>query len=128
MDVKISEEKLEKIIDLVVNGIGVDKSDSFQSRSVTLRYIEFLTPGNRREVISRYYPDINIVVVNDEKLYDLVSVWVASHKLYDIIKDEVIKRIYEKYTKRYIKRFKAVRYPDDIRSIKYMSDEDFNKK
>ena len=127
MDVKISEEKLEKIIDVVVNGIGVDKSDSFQSRSVTLRYIEFLTPGNRREVISRYYPDINIVVVNDEKLYDLVSVWVASHKLYDIIKDEVIKRIYEKYTKRYIKRFKSVRYPDDIRSIKYVSNTDFNK-
>ena len=127
MDVKISEEKLEKIIDVVVNGIGVDKSDSFQSRSVTLRYIEFLTPGNRREVISRYYPDINRVVVNDEKLYDLVSVWVASHKLYDIIKDEVIKRIYEKYTKRYIKRLKAVRFPDEIRSIKYVSNTDFNK-
>jgi len=124
MDVKISEEKLEKIIDVVVNGIGVDKYDSFQSRSITLRYIEFLTPGNRREVISRYYPDINKVVVNDEKLYDLVSVWVASHKLYDIIKDEVIKRIYGKYTK----RFKAVRYPDDIRSIKYVSNMDFNKK
>ena len=123
MDVKISEEKLEKIIDVVVNGIGVDKSDSFQSRSINLRYVEFLTPGNRREVISRYYPDINRVVVNDEKLYDLVSVWVASHKLYDIIKDEVIKRIYEKYTK----RFKAVRYPDDIRSIKYVSNTDFNK-
>jgi hypothetical protein len=123
MDVKISEEKLEKIIDVVVNGIGVDKYDSFQSRSITLRYIEFLTPGNRREVISRYYPDINKVVVNDEKLYDLVSVWVASHKLYDIIKDEVIKRIYGKYTK----RFKAVRYPDDIRSIKYVSNTDFNK-
>ena len=127
MEIKVSKEKLEFLIDVVVNGIGVDKSDSFQSRSVTLRYIEFLTPGNRREVISRYYPDINIVVVNDEKLYDLVSVWVASHKLYDIIKDEVIKRIYEKYTKRYIKRFKAVRYPDDIRSIKYVSNTDFNK-
>ena len=123
MEIKISEDKLEKIIDVVVNGIGVDKYDSFQSRSITLRYIEFLTPGNRREVISRYYPDINKVVVNDEKLYDLVSVWVASHKLYDIIKDEVIKRMYGKYTK----RFKAVRYPDDIRSIKYVSNTDFNK-
>ena len=65
MEIKISEEKLEKIIDVVVNGIGVDKYDSFQSRSITLRYIEFLTPGNRREVISRYYPDINKVVVNE---------------------------------------------------------------
>jgi hypothetical protein len=123
MDVKISEEKLEKIIDTIVNGIGVDKYDSFQSRSAHLHYIEFLTPGNRREVISRYYPDINRVVVNDEKLYDLVSVWVASHKLYDIIKDVVIKRIYGKYTK----RFKVIRYPDDIRSIKYVSNTDFNK-
>jgi hypothetical protein len=124
MDVKISEEKLEKIIDVVVNGIGVDKYDSFQSRSISLRYVEFLTPGNRREVISRYYPDINRVVVNDEKFYDLVSVWVSSYKLYDIIKDEVIKRIYGKYTK----RFKAVRYPDEIRDIKYVSDTDFNQK
>jgi hypothetical protein len=124
MDVKISEEKLEKIIDVVVNGIGVDKYDSFQTRSITLRYVEFLTPGNRREVISRYYPDINRVVVNDEKFYDLVSVWVSSYKLYDIIKDEVIKRIYGKYTK----RFKAVRYPDEIRDIKYVSDTDFNQK
>ena len=123
MEIKISEDKLEKIIDVVVNGIGVDKYDSFQSRSINLRYVEFLTPGNRRDVISRYYPDINKVVVNDEKLYDLVSVWVASHKLYDIIKDEVIKRIYGKYTK----RFKAVRYPDDILSIKYVSNTDFNK-
>jgi hypothetical protein len=124
MEIKISEEKLEKIIDVVVNGIGVDKYDSFQSRSISLRYVEFLTPGNRREVISRYYPDINRVVVNDEKFYDLVSVWVSSYKLYDIIKDEVIKRIYGKYTK----RFKAVRYPDEIRDIKYVSDTDFNQK
>jgi len=123
MEIKISDEKLEKIIDVVVNGIGVDKYDSFQSRSITLRYIEFLTPGTRRDVISRYYPDINKVVVNDEKFYDLVSVWVSSYNLYDIIKDEVIKRIYGKYTK----RFKAVRYPDDIRSIKYVSNTDFNK-
>ena len=93
MEIKISEDKLEKIIDVVVNGIGVDKYDSFQSRSVSLRYIEFLTPGNRRDVISRYYPGMNIVVVNDEKLYDLISGWVGSYKLYDIIKDEVNKRI-----------------------------------
>jgi hypothetical protein len=123
MDIKISEDKLEKIIDIVVNSIGVDKYDSFQSRSINLRYVEFLTPGNRRDVISRYYPDINRVVVNDEKFYDLVSIWVSSYKLYDIIKDEVIKRIYGKYTE----RFKSIRYPDDIRDTKYVSNMDFNK-
>jgi hypothetical protein len=124
MEIKISEEKLDKIVDTIVNGIGVDDRDSFQTRSINLRYVEFLTPGNRRDVISRYYPDINRVVVNDEKFYDLVSVWVSSYKLYDIIKDEVIKKIYGRFTK----RFKAVRYPDEIRDIKYMSNMDFNKK
>jgi hypothetical protein len=124
MEIKISEEKLEKIIDTIVNSIGVDSRDSFQTRSINLRYVEFLTPGNRRDVISRYYPDINRVVVNDEKFYDLVSVWVSSYKLYDIIKDEIIKRIYKKFTK----RFKSVIYPDEIRDMKYVSNTDFNKK
>lgn len=124
MEIKISEDKLEKIIDTVVNGIGVDKYDSFQARTRNdISYVEFLTPRTREYVISRYYPELVLMVVNNEKLYDLVSIWVASHKLYDIIKDEVIKRIYGKYTK----RFKAVRYPDDIRSIKYVSNTDFNK-
>jgi len=124
MEIKISEDKLGKIIDTVVNGIGVDKYDSFQSRvGSRLSYIEFLTPGNRRETISRYYPEINLVVVNDEKLYDLISVWVGSPKLYNTIKDEIIIRIYKKYTNRFRRMSDSV-----IRNIKYMSDEQFNKK
>jgi hypothetical protein len=39
MEIKISEEKLEKIIDVVFDSLGVDKYDSFQSRSITARYI-----------------------------------------------------------------------------------------
>jgi len=124
MDIKISEDKVEKIIDTIVNGIGVDKYDSFQARTRNnISYVEFLTPRTREYVISRYYPELVLIVVNNEKLYDLVSVWVSSHKLYDIIKDEIIKRIYQKYTNRFTKRF-----PNDIWNIKYMSDEDFNKK
>jgi hypothetical protein len=123
MEIKISEDKIEKIIDTIVNGISVDKNDSFQSRIAHLYYIEFLTPGTREYVISRYYPDINLAVVNDEKFYDLISVWVASHKLYNMIKSEVIKRIYKKYTGRY-KRMSEY----EIRNIKFMSDEQFNKK
>lgn len=124
MEIKISEDKLEKIIDTIVNGIGVDKYDSFQSRMGSkFSYIEFLTPGNRRETISRYYPEINLVVVNDEKLYDLISVWVGSPKLYNTIKDEIIIRIYKKYTNRFRRMSDSV-----IRNIKYISDEQFNKK
>ena len=99
MEIKISEEKLEKIIDVVFDSLGVDKHDSFQSRSINTYYIEFLTPGTRQSVISRYYPDLNLAVVNDEKFYDLVS----------------------------SDRFKTRNY-GDIRNIKYRSDEEFNKK
>jgi hypothetical protein len=124
MEIKISEDKLEKIIDTIVNGIGVDKYDSFQSRMGSkFSYIEFLRPGNRRETISRYYTELNTVAVNDEKLYDLVSIWVGSPNLYNTIKDEVIKRIYKKYTNRFRRMSDSV-----IRNIKYMSDEQFNKK
>jgi uncharacterized protein YifN (PemK superfamily) len=124
MKIKISEDKLEKIIDTIVNGIGVDRYDCFQSRMGSkLLYVEFLTPGTREYVISRYYPDINLAVVNDEKFYDLISVWVGSPNLYNTIKDEVIKRIYKKYTNRFRRMFDSV-----IRNIKYMSDEEFSKK
>lgn len=123
MDFRISEDKLENIINTVVNGLGIDKRDSFQVRSGHLSYIEFLTPGTRKNVISRYYDGLNLVVVNNEKLYDLVSVWVGSKGVYDLIKDEIIKRIYKKYTG----RFKSL-YQGEIRTIKYMDDEQFNKK
>jgi hypothetical protein len=36
MEIKISEDKLEKIIDTVVNGIGVDKYISIKEYSFTL--------------------------------------------------------------------------------------------
>ena len=123
MDVKISEDKLNLLKDVVFDGIGVDKYDSFQSRSISMPYIEFLTPNTRRNVISRYYPEINLVVVNDEKFYDLINKYVGSHKFYDLIKDDIIRRIFKVYSD----RFKTRSY-EDIRTIKYRSDEEFNKK
>jgi hypothetical protein len=123
MEIKISEDKLDYLKDVVFDGLGIDKYTSFQSRSVSIRYIEFLTPGTRQNVISRYYPDINLVVVNDEKFYELISMYVGSYNFYDLIKDDIIKRIFKVYSD----RFKAREY-DDIRTIKYMSNEQFNKK
>lgn len=120
MEIKISDEKLDYLKDVIVDGLGVDKYISFQSRAVSTRYIEFLTPGTREYVISRYYPDINLVVVNDERFYDLISKFVGSYKVYDLIKDDIIKQIYKIYTER--------RGFEDIRNLKYMSNMDFNKK
>lgn len=123
MDIKISKEKLGLLIDVVVDGLGIDMYDSFQSRTISTRYIEFLTPETREYVISRYYPDMNLVIVNDEKFYDLIRKFVGSRKFYDLIKDNVIKRIFKVYSD----RFKTRNY-GDIRTIKYVSDEQFNKK
>jgi hypothetical protein len=124
MEIKLNQEKLNFLTDIIIDSLDIDKYDSFQSRTITIRYIEFLTPGTRENVISRYYPDTNLVVVNNEKFYDLISDWVNSHKVYDLIKNELIKRIYKIYTNRFI----SIRFPNEIRIIKYMSDEAFNKK
>jgi hypothetical protein len=123
MKIKISEDKLDLLKDVVFDGLNIDKHSSFQSRSIDTRYIEFLTPDTRKDVISRYYPDIGIAVVNDEKFYDLISGMVGSHKVYDLIKDDLIKQIFKVYSD----RFKSRDF-GEIRNLKYRSDEEFNKK
>ena len=123
MKIKISEDKLDLLKDVVFDGLNIDKHSSFQSRSINTRYIEFLTPNTRKDVISRYYPDLNLAVVNDEKFYDLISGIVGSHNVYDLIKDDLIRQIFKVYTE----RFKSRDF-GDIRNLKYRSDEEFNKK
>ena len=123
MKIKISEDKLNLLKDVVFDGLNIDKYDSFQSRSIDKFYIEFLTPGTRKNVISRYYHEINLAVVNDEKFYDLISGMVGSHKVYDLIKDDLIKQIFKVYSDRFSKRNYG-----EIRNLKYRSDEEFNKK
>lgn len=123
MKIKISEDKLDLLKDVVFDGLNIDKHSSFQSRSINTPLIEFLTPDTRKDVISRYYPDLNLAVVNDEKFYDLISGMVGSHNVYDLIKDDLIRQIFKVYTE----RFKSRNF-GDIRNLKYRSDEEFNKK
>jgi len=124
MEIKVSEEKLDFLKDFIIDGLGIDKYDSFQPRSINIiNYIEFLTPGTREYVISRYYPELGLAVVNDERFYNLISKFVGSHKVYDLIKGDIIKKIFKIYTDRF-----KTRYYEDIRTIKYMSDEKFNEK
>ena len=125
MEIKVSEEKLDFLKDFIIDGLGIDKYDSFQPRSINIiNYIEFLTPGTREYVISRYYPQLGLAVVNDERFYNLISKFVGSHKVYDLIKDDIIKKIFKIYTKRFL----SIRFPNDIQHTKFMSDEQFNKK
>ena len=58
MDIKISQEKLNYLENIIFDSFGIDNEDwqsPFQSR---MGRIEFLTPGTRQDVISRYLPDI----------------------------------------------------------------------
>ena len=123
MKIKISEDKLNLLKDVVFDGLNINKYSSFQSRSIDNRHIEFLTPDTRKDVISRYYPEIGLAVVNDEKFYDLISGMVGSHKVYDLIKDDLIKQIFKVYSDRF-----KTRDFGDIQNLKYRSDEEFNKK
>lgn len=120
MNVKITEEKLNKLISIVLDFLRI-VNDSFQLRVGPLfNYIEFLTPDTRKKVIARYYNDLNLIVVNDDEFYELINLWVGSKKIYDKIKGELIKQIYKKYTN----RFKSI-YKNEIQHIKYLSDEQF---
>ena len=68
MEIKISEDKLDYLKDIIIDGLNIDKYNSFQPRSTSVvHYIEFLTPVTREYVIARYYPDTNLVVVNNDK-------------------------------------------------------------
>ena len=119
MEIKISQEKLDYLTDTIFDGLGVDVnhlSHSFQSR---MGRIEFLTPGTRQEVVGRYDYDYNYISVFDDKLYDLVKPWV-SRKVYDLIKRDLIKRIFKVYTGKY----KSI-YRGEPKSIKFV-DKDYN--
>ena len=120
MDVKISEGKLEFLMDTIFDGIGVDVnhlSHSFQSR---MSRIEFLTPGTRQDVISRYDKDYNYISVFDDRFYDLVDGYV-NRKVYDLIKESLIRKVFKTYTD----RFPSI-YKEEPKEVKFV-DKDYNK-
>jgi hypothetical protein len=77
------------------------------------------------EVISKtsYGVDRNVKGLStiNLKLIDIRNA--GSHKVYDLIKDDLIKQIFKVYSDRFSKRNYG-----EIRNIKYRSDEEFNKK
>jgi hypothetical protein len=119
MEIKISQEKLDYLKDTIFDSLGVDVnhlSHSFQNR---MSRLEFLTPGTRQEVIARYDYDYNYISVFDDKFYDLVGLWV-SRKVYDLIKRDLIQRIFKVYTGKY----KSI-YKGEPKVIKFV-DKDYN--
>jgi hypothetical protein len=121
MDVKISEEKLEFLMDTIFDGLGVDVNRLSHNFQVRMSYLEFLASvTTRREMVAKYDFEWNYIIVFDDKFYDLVKPWV-SRKVYDVIKEDLIKRIFKVYTKKY----KSI-YKEEPKSIKFV-DKGFNK-
>jgi hypothetical protein len=121
MDIKISEGKLEFLIDTIFDGIGVDVNHLSHNFQVRMSYLEFLVGvTTRREMVAKYDFQYNYIIVFDNKFYDLVKPWV-SYKVYDLIKEELIKRIFKVYTGKY----KSI-YKEEPKSIKFV-DKEYNK-
>jgi hypothetical protein len=121
MDVKISEKKLEFLMDTIFDGLGIDVNHLSHNFQVRMSYLEFLASvTTRREMVAKYDFEWNYIIVFDEKFYDLVKPWV-SRKVYDVIKEDLIKRIFKVYTGKY----KSI-YKDEPKSIKFV-DRDYNK-
>ena len=121
MDVKISEGKLEFLMDTIFDGLGVDVNRLSHNFQVRMSYLEFLASvTTRREMVAKYDFEWNYIIVFDDKFYNLVKPWVY-RKVYDVIKEDLIKRIFKVYTKKY----KSI-YKEEPKSIKFV-DKDFNK-
>ena len=105
MDIKISEEKIKKLKDIVISSLGIDEDNlirAFQSRMNGYK-VQFLTPGTRKHVIAEYYgfDNKNFIRVSDDYFYDLVSPIFGSRNIYNEIREDLIRRIFKIYTSRY---------------------------
>lgn len=119
MNIKVSQEKLDMLKDIVINGIGIEDDNSFEAltkffQSRTNR-LQFLTPNTRRDTIAEYILEPNNIVVYDDKFYDLLSSFIGSRKVYDLVKEDIIRRIFKTFTKRY----KAA-FPKDPESVDFV--------
>jgi hypothetical protein len=120
MEIKISQQKLVYLEDIIFDSFGIDNEDwqsPFQSR---MGRIEFLTPGTRQDVISRYDKDYNYISVFDDRFYDLVDGYV-NRKVYDLIKESLIRKVFKTYTDRFPSIFK-----EEPKEVKFV-DKDYNK-
>ena len=122
MNLKISQEKLNFLEDTIFEGLDIFESDWKTPFQIRYGRIEFLTPGNRRGVIGFYDPEYsyNYISVNDDKFYDLLKSYVP-RQVYDLIKENLIKRIFKVYTDRYPSIYKK-----EVKDVSFV-DGNYNK-
>ena len=122
MNLNISQEKLNFLEDTIFEGLDIFESDWKTPFQIRYGRIEFLTPGNRRGVIGFYDPEYsyNYISVNDDKFYDLLKSYVP-RQVYDLIKENLIKRIFKVYTDRYPSIYKK-----EVKNVSFV-DGNYNK-
>jgi|694.fasta_scaffold00102_159 hypothetical protein len=105
MDIKISEEKIEKLKDIIISSLDIDKDSLIRAFQVRMngKKIQFVTPGTRKHVIAEYYgfDTKKFIKVSDDYFYDLISPIFGSRKIYNAIRKDLIKRIFKIYTSKY---------------------------
>jgi hypothetical protein len=121
MEIKISQERLKYFEDFIFNSFYIDNEDLSKCFHPQMGYIKFLTPGTRRDLIAQYDKQYNYITVFDDKLYELVNRWVGSRTIYDLIKEDLIRRVFKVYTEKY----KGI-YKKEPKEVKFV-DKDFNK-
>ena len=104
MDIKVSEKKLDMLKDIIISGIGIEdtaREDLFNFFQPRIKGVEFLTPKTRKDVIAKYDNETNTIMVFDDEFFEIISRFVGSRNVYDLIKKDIIKRIFKLFTKNY---------------------------
>jgi hypothetical protein len=104
MDIKVSEKKLDMLKDIIISGIGIEdtaREDLYNFFQPRTKGVEFLTPKTRKDVIAKYDNETNTIMVFDDEFFEIISRFVGSRNVYDLIKKDIIKRIFKSFTKNY---------------------------
>jgi len=121
MEIKISQEHLKYLEDIIFDSFRIDKEDLSKCFHSQMDYIKFLTPGTRQDLIAQYDRQYNNISVFDDKFYGLISRWVGSFTIYNLIKEDLIRKVFKVYMTKYPTIYK--KEPKEVRFV----DKDFNR-
>jgi hypothetical protein len=100
MDVKISQEKLDNLEDIVFDYLSIEHDGWKSPFSKRFGYILLFTFYSPREIAAKYDDDYSSITVYDDKFYGMVDSYV-NRKVYNLIKENLIRRIFKVYTQKY---------------------------
>ena len=104
MDIKISQEKLDNLENIVFDYLSIE-ADSWKSPFQTrYGYVLLFTPHSPQEIAAKYDNDYSTITVYDDKFYGMLDSYI-NRKVYDLIKESLIRRIFKVYTEKYKSKY-----------------------